>query len=195
MCSGAVLHAGADRVPTLPSTALVRECSDWGDLPPPDVIHISPPCRGFSKLGQVSGPRPAVDIDLNEVVHRLCALEHAWKRHRRGALVWQFENVPECLPYLTPENKERVYVLKLAGTMMGHQVVRKRAFLCNYPATCELQNSTSGKWVGSHGLHYSQLNDAQRFAHLPPPNMYGVYSQPGKGRGSLDDWLGAGNTF
>ena len=44
------------------------------------------------------------------------------------------------------------------------------------------------KWVGSHGLHYSQLNDAQRFAHLPPPNMYGVYSQPGKDRGSLDDW-------
>ena len=37
-------------------------------------------------------------------------------------------------------------------------------------------------------LQYSKLNDAQRFGHLLPPNMYGVYSQPGKDCGTLDDW-------
>ena len=75
--------------------------------------------------------------------------------------------------------------------MMGHRVFRHRVFYCNYQAVDALPHHHSGKWVGSRGLHYSADNDFKRFGHLPPPNMYGVYSQPSGDRGSLSEWHGA----
>ena len=82
-------------------------------------------------------------------------------------------------------------VARLCGSQMGHLVFRHRVFYCNFDAVDNLPHSHKGKWVGSRGVRYSEADDDARYGHLPPPNMYGVYSKPGGPRGSLDEWHGA----
>ena len=161
----------------------------FGDLPRPDFIHISPPCKDHSRLGKVKsrGDRtPEVSIDW--AIRQLKRVEKAMLARDGLPLMWQVENVPESEASVS---ESVTGIARLCGTMMGHRVFRHRVFYCNYKAVDALPHHHSGKWVGSRGLHYSADNDFKRFGHLPPPNMYGVYSQPSGGRGSLSEWHGA----
>ena len=166
----------------------LRQRGKVGDFPPPDFIHVSPPCRGFSRLGQVSpGAPPPVDINLDHVIRRLKAVEEAF-RERGLDLLWHVENVPESEPTVTEEVASRA---RLCGTMTGLRVFRHRVFYCNYVADDRLPHSHSGKWVGSRGVHVSVEDDARRFGSVPLSNMFGVYSSRRPGRGSADEWHGA----
>lgn len=161
-----------------------------GDLPPPDLVHVSPPCRGFTRLAQTGGPdgnRPEVDIDVNWIIRRLKRLELA-RQEAGGQLVWQVENVPESEPNVSEGVTSKA---RLCGSMFGNRVFRHRVFYCGYEARVDMPHDHKGMWVGSRGVHYSTEDDFKRFGHLPPPNMYGVYSRPSVSRGSLSEWHGA----
>ena len=160
-----------------------------GELPPPDFIHASPPCRGHSRLRKMTiGIQPTDDLSLDGVIARLKQVEAARQERQEGPLVWQVENVPESETRVT----ERVTsIVRLSGLLMGLRVVRQRLFYCNYPAAHGLTKHHLGKYVGSRGLRYSPADDEARFGHLPTPNMYGVYSKPSGQRGTMDEWHNA----
>ena len=161
-----------------------------GDRPPPDYIHVSPPCRGASRLRKVGATTESapMDICLNWIIRRLKRAEKAFHVHHDRPLLWSVENVPESETLVTESVTKRV---RLCGSMMGHRVFRHRTFYCNFEAEDDLPHSHKGQWVGSRGVHYSLADDLLRFGHLPPPNMYGIYSSPGPDRGTLDEWHGA----
>ena len=48
-----------------------------GDCPPPDMIHVSPPCRGDSRLGKMNRPQAARDIDFDWMIRQLKRVELA----------------------------------------------------------------------------------------------------------------------
>ena len=161
-----------------------------GSAPAPDFIHASPPCRHATRLRK-TGARVAgrdMDICLDWVIAQLKLTEHTFQTCHNRPLLWSVENVPESLALV----KESVTkVARLCGSQMGHRVFRHRVFYCNFDAVDNLPHSHKGKWVGSRGVRYSEADDDARYGHLPPPNMYGVYSKPGGPRGSLDEWHGA----
>ena len=163
----------------------------YGHLPPPDVIHASPPCNVFSRL---KGMRPSLakptegTTSIDEVVEHLRSLEAHFLATYQRPLVWQVENVPESEPYV---HAPTVSTARLCGTMMGHHVFRHRVFYCNYDVMLELPHRHDGKLVGSRGVRGSAAHNRARFASLPDPNMYGVYSKPYHARGTADEWHGA----
>lgn len=109
-------------------------------------------------------------------------------RAKSRPLIWHMENVPESEPHVTTA----LHTARLCGSMaVGLRVFRHRVFYCNYPAVVDLPHIHDGKFVGSRGVRYSKENDTERYGHLPTPNMYGIYSQPQRGRGTLDEWHGA----
>ena len=71
----------------------VSEPAFWGHLlrqghypglPAPDIIHASPPCRHYTRLGQMSDPRPIADVDINLLIRRLRSVEEAFARRRQA---------------------------------------------------------------------------------------------------------------
>ena len=159
-----------------------------GDCPPPDMIHVSPPCRGDSRLGKMSHPRADRDIDFDWMIRQLKRVEGARAETSSLPLLWQLENVPESESAVTEPVVSRG---RLCGTMMGNRVFRHRVFYCNYECDDKLEHCHDGKLVGNRGVHYSTGGDFNRFSQLPEANMYGVYSQRSPGRGSLEEWHGA----
>ena len=159
-----------------------------GDCPPPDMIHVSPPCRGDSRLGKMNRPQAARDIDFDWMIRQLKRVELAREKAARPPLLWQLENVPESESAVTESVVSRG---RLCGTMMGNRVFRHRVFYCNYECDDRLDHCHEGKLVGNRGVHYSTGLDFNRFSQLPEANMYGVYSQRSPGRGSLEEWHGA----
>ena len=155
--------------------------------PPPDMIHISPPCRHDSRLGSLVPREQDRDLDFDWVLTQLKRVEKA-QQERGRPLVWQMENVPESERAVTEVVCKRA---RLCGTMMGHRVFRHRTFYCNYDADDELSHSHTGRWVGDRGVHHAEKDHSARFGHVPAPNMYGVYSQLSPGRGSTAEWHGA----
>ena len=162
---------------------------EWHSLPKPDVIHISPDCRPYSRLSRVGGAEQSDETwTINYLLRRLksyerwCAAQHG--RH----VLWQIENVPDSGKYVT----EHVdHTALLCGTMMGHQTFRHRAFYCNYPVVTGHDCRHEGKYVGSRGVRFSGPHNHERFGHIPAPNMYGVYGRPYAARGYADAWHGA----
>ena len=165
----------------------LMETGNLNGWPPPDIIHISPPCRTLTRLRQVRRQDSTTDLTVNYAISKLKTLERHWKLQGKH-LIWQVENVPESRIHVTETVQNTV---TLCGTMMGHKVFRHRTFYCNYTAAIELPHSHHGKWVGSNGVRFSPADDHHRYGHLPPPNMYGVYSSPSGGRGTLAEWHGA----
>ena len=159
-----------------------------GDCPPPDMINVSPPCRGDSRLGKMKHPRATRDIEFDWVIRKLKEVELKRQKTSLPPLLWQLENVPESETAVTEVVTSRG---RLCGTMMGNRVFRHRVFYCNYPCDDRLEHSHDGKRVGNRGVHYSTETSFHKFNQLPEANMYGVYSQRSPGRGSLEEWHGA----
>ena len=151
-----------------------------GDLPPPDIIHASPLCGHFSRIGRLDPSKRDGPIDASQLNQLLSRLK-TFAENARSPVIWQVENVPECLPHL---DHTCPYTL-LCGTMMGHRVFRHRIFLGNYEVQNDLPHDHRGKKVGSRGLRLEDGMD------VGPPNMYGVYSSRSRHRGSHDEWEGA----
>ena len=153
----------------------------YGDLPPPDLIHASPPCSCYTKLNNLKEGQTDRRLEkevsrVDGVINKLQELEVALPH-----LVWQVENVPESKKHV----ESQVPTVLLCGTMMGHYVIRHRLFYCNFPVECKLPHEHSGKVVGSRGMNRSPTKEGEI------PNMYGVYSRRYEGRGSYDEWHGA----
>ena len=178
-------HADVD------SSEFWAELEDRGrykDLPPPDVIHASPPCSCHSKLTRLDKKPTTPELAerrkrLQRTIEHLQALEGVVGR----PLVWQVENVPESLQDVTLD----VNHVLLCGTMMGHRVFRERLFYCNYAAEVQLERDHKGKFVGDRGINLGRLNNRRVSAEAQEPNMYGVYSRRQEGRGTYDEWHGA----
>ena len=150
-----------------------------GNLPPPDLIHASPPCRAMTSIRNIASnhpPRSKLEYErIDLLIDRLRGLEE----QRTSPLLWQIENVPDSRQYVTRD----AHVVMLCGLMMGHRVFRHRVFYCNYPAEAGLPHDHRGHLVGSRGLNST---DAR------VPNMYGVYSKGGRAtQGSYDEWNSA----
>ena len=157
-------------------------------IPLPDIIHASPPCWGYSNVTKVSVKQTFDQKILDTLIVQLKNLEDVWRDKHHSTLVWEIENVPASKPFVhQPVNS----LITLCGTMMGHRVFRHRVFYCNYAASAGLSCHHEGKVLGSRGVHLSKERDRGRWAHLPTPNMYGVYSRPYEVRGSADEWHGA----
>ena len=164
----------------------------YGHLPPPDMISISPPCTGYTRLRK--GNR-AVEVDsllpmtlIDELITRLRAYE-TLRKDQGQPLVWHLENVPESEPYVTEPVTDR---FRLCGTMFGHQVFRHRTIYCSYLIQQRFNCKHDGKIVGSRGARFVPKDQVQEhYSHLPDPNMYGVYSKPYQGRGTIHEWHGA----
>ena len=152
-----------------------------GNLPPPDIIHASPPCGVHSKIGRLNPTRSTNVLDLSRV-NRLIQRLKLFEASRALPLLWQVENVPEA----SDQVSEQVSTVVLCGAMMGHRVFRHRLFMCNYAAVCDLAHDHRGKRVGVRGLIPSSKDRTSE-----RPNMYGVYSTRNAARGSLDEWHGA----
>ena len=167
----------------------------YGHLPAPDIIHASPPCNVYSRLQHMRAPEagetPTSRTDtttIDHIMRNLRALEMHFQAVHQKPLIWQVENVPESEPYV---RSHATAIARLCGTMMGHHVFKHRVFYCNYAATVELPHRHDGKLVGSRGVRGSAAFNDARYAKLPDPNMYGVYSKPYHARGTADEWHGA----
>ena len=154
-----------------------------GDLPPPDIIHASPPCSLYSKVRKLRSDVPAATPyalgNLDRVLVRLRTLESRTPR----PLLWQVENVPESLSYVQTD----VNTVVLCGTNMGHRVFRHRIFFCSYDVVNDLPHDHRGKVVGRRGTGHRLVLDE----YPDESNMFGVYSRRHEGRGSYDEWHGA----
>ena len=139
-----------------------------GDLPPPDIIHCSPPCSVHSRIKRFApNHAPPTEDELGRVERLICRLRRV-EAASSQPLMWQVENVPECLEHV----KTPVTCVLLCGVMMGHRVFRHRVFLCNYQACADLPHDHRGKHVGARGLPSPYSGPS------PDPNMYGVLHQP-----------------
>ena len=153
------------------------------------MISISPPCTGYTRLRK--GNR-AVEVDsllpmtlIDELITRLRAYE-TLRKDQGQPLVWHLENVPESELYVTEPVTDR---FRLCGTMFGHQVFRHRTIYCSYPIQQRFNCKHDGKIVGSRGARFVPKDQVQEhYSHLPDPNMYGVYSKPYQGRGTIHEW-------
>ena len=158
-------------------------------IPPPDIIHASPPCDQFTRLRHVRKRSEPLVADV-KALNRIDALIVRLRRVESNAtrpLAWQIENVPESLGYVQQEHTKHVM---LCGAMMGHRVFRHRVFYCSYAAEVELKHSHKGYVVGSRGVRRAHTQSGSIVEH-EEPNMYGVYSRMDKTRGSYDQWHGA----
>ena len=160
-----------------------------GDLPLPDIIHISPDCSAYSRLSSVGGGKNHGDTcTLNYLIRKLKEYERHCATHHGKHLLWQIENVPDSRQYVT----EKVdFQVLLCGTMMGHQTFRHRVIYCNFPVSTPHGCRHEGKYVGARGVRFNAAHNDEKFAHLPEANMYGVYSRPDTLRGTADAWHGA----
>ena len=156
-------------------------------LPRPDVIHASPPCKSLTRVASANGhPDEDPGAQLRLILTRLKELERHSENVLCKPLVWQVENVPESENHVA----DRTLVKgKLCGTMMGHYTFRHRVFYCNYGIDTDLPHDHTGKIVGTRNIRFA--GDEHRYAHLPDPNMYGVYSKPYHTRGTSTEWHGA----
>ena len=162
---------------------------EYAHIPAPDVIHVSPACSPYSRLTRVDGTDSDRDTwTINFLIKQLKEHERRRAAEEGQHVLWQIENVPESRGYVTESVDTQ---LLLCGTMMGHETFRHRVFYCNYPANSNSNCRHEGKYVGSRGVRFNEHYNNERFSHLPPPNMYGVYSRPYSARGSADDWHGA----
>ena len=162
---------------------------EYAHLPPPDAIHLSPDCSSYSHLTMVSArAKSGGTWTIDYLIKKLKAYErHRATQHGRHVL-WHLENVPDSRKYVSEKVDTQIL---LCGTMMGHQTFRHRVFYCNYPAQTPENCRHQGKYVGSRGVRFNTAHNNERFGHLPPSNMYGVYSRPYAARGSADEWHGA----
>ena len=86
-------------------------------LPPPDLIHASPPCQGFTRLMGAAGAGVNPDAmregalsdgdRLSTLLRRLKQVE-LFQVAAGNPLVWQIENVPESVRYLATPLTENV---------------------------------------------------------------------------------------
>ena len=166
---------------------------EYGHLPPPDIIHGSPPCQPYSKLTKArEGTTQSPDhssLNVNVVprlIARLNGLAMAWESDGRH-LIWQVESVPESKKFVDPTIPQ----VLLCGTMMGHHVFRHRVFYNNYDAQVDLPHDHTGKHLGARGVRGFDWHNGDKYTCMPDPNMYGVYSRPYAARGSADEWHAA----
>ena len=154
------------------------------DLPPPDVIHASPPCSPHSALRHLplaDGKIP--ESSLRTVVDRLVKYK-SWAARVLGRHVpFSVENVegakhdamllgmPWCL---------------LCGTMFGLKVFRHRVFITDRPLMVELGCSHEGKGVGRRGINRTGLG-APDYPEDALSNMYAPYSWYQPTRGTRDE--------
>ena len=161
------------------------------NLPPPDMIHASPPCAPFSKIASMRKdhePPTAFALDsLNVLIRQLREFEQRYRTTHQRPLIWQVENVPESQGHIQEPVKS---IQLLCGTMMGHQVFRHRLMYSNYSLAPPTRHSHAGKYVGSRGVRGNSAFN-RKFESLPSPNMYGIYSRPYASRGSAHEWHGA----
>ena len=150
-------------------------------LPPPDIIHASPPCQCFTKLNNLSPGQSDRLSGQRQVLDYL--IDRLGEYGRRWGVPWEIESVPESLPHVTRPVRSSTL---LCGTMMGHRVFRHRVIYTSYPLTCTLHHSHEDKRVGSRGMRRNPVSSDEE-----PPNMYGVYSRRYEGRGSYDEWHAA----
>ena len=165
-----------------------------GDLPPPDIIHGSPPCNCFSKLNEfVPGQNSDDEVGKKRVTKLIRRLK-MFELQSRRSVPWQLENVPESREYV--EWLDGADYVLLCGTMMGHYVFRERVFYCNYGPEVKLTHDHKGKRVGHRGMRLrGSLFGSGGFIEGEPEstgntgaNMWGVYSRRLESRGSYDDW-------
>ena len=161
-------------------------------IPPPDIVHASPPCAVYTRVAAMrNAPQPQPPASsvssIDELVVRLEVLEKHLVATHHKPLLWQIENVPESRHHV----HERVpHTATLCGTMMGHQVFRHRVIYSNYPLVVPQRHDHGGKCVGERGVRgNAEFNS--RFANMPAPNMYGVYSKPYAARGTSHEWHGS----
>ena len=168
----------------------------YQELPIPDVINAGPPCQGHSRLGKIShelanklSNKRGEEL-LSKTITKLQTLTQQFKQLFHRQLIWTVENVPESEKNILAQFQD-LYSMKLCGTMMGHRVFRHRIIYSNADLTPEMEHSHEGKIVGTNGARINKIIDHYKFHHLPPPNMYGVYSWRWNDRGTNDDWHGA----
>ena len=163
----------------------------YSHIPQPDIISVSPPCIGYTRLRK--GNPSAADVDqqpdmIDKLIIRLKGYERRCLSYNHH-LMWQIENVPESEAFVTEPVTNRA---RLCGTMFGHHVFRHRVFYCNYSPELRMKCNHTGKVVGARGVRFVPKGQVEaHYAHLPDPNMYGVYSRPYHGRGTADEWHGA----
>jgi hypothetical protein len=80
-------------------------------IPPPDVIHVSPPCSPYSRLTSVGGSDQSQNTwTLNFLIRKLKAYASHCASHHGRHVIWQIENVPDSRKYVS-ENVDSVVLL------------------------------------------------------------------------------------
>ena len=80
-------------------------------IPPPDVIHVSPPCSPYSRLTAVGGSDQSQNTwTLNFLIRKLKAYASHCASHHGRHVIWQIENVPDSRKYVS-ENVDSVVLL------------------------------------------------------------------------------------